>query len=132
MKPPTPAKTENLPSEDAPPPSKPATMDKFPEDDPLKPKPRVGVPQTRLDDEVALRADEIMASVVHKSRRRKPKSKRGLGKPTGFEEYYADGPMTPAEHEKSRRIYDPYVHFLAKLPSRLTNYSFARSYPFEQ
>lgn len=121
MKPSNPAEIENPPSQDTQLPSKNATMEEVPEDNP--PKPRVGVPQTKLDDEVALRAGEIMASVVHKPRRRKPKSKRGLGKPTGFEEYYADGPMTPAEHEESRRTYDPYVHPLYTLPHRLTNHS---------
>ncbi|CEJ58505.1 hypothetical protein PMG11_07159 [Penicillium brasilianum] len=115
MKPPTPAKTENLPSEEAPPPSKPATMDRVPEDDTTKPKPRV-----------ALRSGEIMASVVRKPRRRRPKSKRGLGKPTGFEEYYADGPMTPAEHEESRRIYDPSYPFEQRIQEALTRYQCKR------
>ncbi|KAJ5488898.1 hypothetical protein N7539_003788 [Penicillium diatomitis] len=44
-----------------------------------------------------------------KRRSRRPKSKRGIGKPTGFEDYYADGPMTPAEHEEIRQIYDPRI-----------------------
>lgn len=42
-----------------------------------------------------------------KPRHRRPKSKRGHGKPTGFEEYYAEGPMTPKEYEETRKLYDP-------------------------
>lgn len=100
---------------------KSVTFEDAPADGSPKPKPRVGVPQTKLDDEVALRAGQIMASVGTNTKHRRPKSQRGLGKPTGFEEYYADGPLTPAEHEEMRRIYDPYVYFLPLLSCRVTN-----------
>lgn len=42
-----------------------------------------------------------------KRKPRRPKSKRGQGKPTGFEEYYAEGPITPKEYEEMRKLYDP-------------------------
>ncbi|KAJ5370907.1 uncharacterized protein N7496_006999 [Penicillium cataractarum] len=126
MRPPTLAETENPPCEDAKPPTMSATIEEVPEDSPPKPNPRVGAPQTKLDDEVALRAGEIMASVIHKPRRRKPKSKRGLGKPTGFEEYYADGPMTPAEHEESRQTYDPSYPFEQRIQEALTRFQWKR------
>lgn len=42
-----------------------------------------------------------------KPKHRRPKSKRGQGKPTGFEEYYAEGPITPKEYEEMRKLYDP-------------------------
>lgn len=100
---------------------KSVTFEDAPADQPAMPKPRVGVPQTKLDDEVALRAGQIMASVGTKTKHRRPKSQRGLGKPTGFEEYYADRPLTPAEHEEMRRIYDPYVYLLPFLSCRVTN-----------
>lgn len=103
------ADTENTPSQHPSCPSKLVTNEVAPDDQLPKSKSRVGVAQTKLDDEVAIRAGEIMASAGPKAKRRKPKSKRGLGKPTGFEEYYADGPMTPAEHEESRRLFDQYV-----------------------
>lgn len=60
-----------------------------------------------------------------KKKKKKPKSKRGLvrcpssissfrtlhpkclqNKPTGFEEYYVDAPITPEEFEKERELYD--------------------------
>lgn len=53
-------------------------------------------------------SDTISASVGRrKPKRRRPKSKRGHGKPTGFEEYYAEGPITPAEHEELRKVFNP-------------------------
>jgi hypothetical protein len=109
MEPSISADAENTPSQDHSWPSKPTTIETAPDDQLPKSKSQVGVPQTKLDDEVAIRAGEIMASAGPKAKRRKPKSKRGLGKPTGFEEYYADGPMTPEEHEESHQLYDPYV-----------------------
>lgn len=109
MEPSISADTENTPSHNSSWPSKPKTNEIAPDDQLPQSKHQVGVPQTKLDDEVAIRVGEIMASTCSKAKRRKPKSKRGLGKPTGFEEYYADGPMTPAEHEESRQLYDPYV-----------------------
>lgn len=42
-----------------------------------------------------------------KPKHRRPKSKRGQGKPTGFEEYYAEGPITPNEYEQMRKLYNP-------------------------
>ncbi|OOF97110.1 hypothetical protein ASPCADRAFT_143276 [Aspergillus carbonarius ITEM 5010] len=36
----------------------------------------------------------------------RPKSKRGKNKPTGFEEYYVDAPMTPQEFEDEKDIYN--------------------------
>lgn len=34
------------------------------------------------------------------------KSQKSKTKPTGFEEYYTDPPVTPAEHEEERGLYD--------------------------
>ena len=31
-------------------------------------------------------------------------------KPTGFEEYYVDAPITPEQYKEERGVYDPYVH----------------------
>lgn len=61
-----------------------------------------------------------------KKRRKKPKSQRGLvrkhglrslgdpqtdpssqDKPTGFEDFFADAPMTPAQHAEEQELYDP-------------------------
>ncbi|KKY26275.1 hypothetical protein UCRPC4_g01550 [Phaeomoniella chlamydospora] len=39
-------------------------------------------------------------------RHKKPASKRGLGKPTGFEEYHADGPLTVDEVQRDNELYE--------------------------
>ncbi|EAW13015.1 uncharacterized protein ACLA_014520 [Aspergillus clavatus NRRL 1] len=41
-----------------------------------------------------------------KKRSNRPKSKRGKNKPTGFEEYYVDAPITPEEYANEQEIYD--------------------------
>ncbi|KAL8678881.1 MAG: hypothetical protein Q9186_004816 [Xanthomendoza sp. 1 TL-2023] len=49
-----------------------------------------------------------VGAVKKKSKnKKKPKSKRGLTAPTGFEEFYVDAPLTPAEHEVEKGLYDP-------------------------
>ncbi|KAF3384968.1 Argonaute-binding protein 1 [Penicillium rolfsii] len=102
--------------------SKPTMTEPTPYDQLPKSQPQVGIYQTKLNEEVAIRAGEILACTGSKARRRRPKSKRGLGKPTGFEEYYADGPMTPAEHEENRRLYDLSVPPLYLLRHRFTDF----------
>lgn len=64
-------------------------------------------PQAR-DFEKELATTTMTTSVGRKKpKHRRPKSKRGQGKPTGFEEYYAEGPITPKEYEEMRKLYDP-------------------------
>lgn len=36
-----------------------------------------------------------------------PKLAAGMDKPTGFEDTFVDGPITPAEYEEERQTYDP-------------------------
>lgn len=47
-----------------------------------------------------------------KKKQKKPQSQRGLNKPTGMEEFFADSPMTPAQYEEIKKIYDTDVPFL--------------------
>lgn len=47
-----------------------------------------------------------------KKKRRKPQSQRGLNKPTGMEQFYADSPMTPAQYDEIKEIYGSDVLFL--------------------
>lgn len=53
-------------------------------------------------------ANTVGATVGRKKpKSKRPKSKRGHGKPTGFEEYYAEGPITAAKYEELRKVYGP-------------------------
>ncbi|KAL8653049.1 MAG: hypothetical protein Q9210_002337 [Variospora velana] len=49
------------------------------------------------------------ASGKAKRKKNKPKSKRGLGAPTGFEEFYVDAPLTPVEFKEEQDLYDPRI-----------------------
>jgi hypothetical protein len=54
----------------------------------------VNNPQTDVDE------------VAPKKKKKKPKVKRP--KPTGFEEYHADAPLTPGEYAEEQELYDRY------------------------
>ena len=50
-----------------------------------------------------------------KKKKKKSKSKRGLTAPSGFEEYYVDAPLTPAEHGEEKGIYHNSVPFRERI-----------------
>ncbi|KAL9581623.1 MAG: hypothetical protein Q9212_003791 [Teloschistes hypoglaucus] len=54
-------------------------------------------------------AEQTVAAATNKRKKRKPKSKRGLAAPTGFEEFYVDAPLTVAEYEEEKELYDPRI-----------------------
>jgi len=47
--------------------------------------------------------------VAPKKKKKKPKVKRP--RPTGFEEYHADAPLTPGEYAEEQELYDRYFGF---------------------
>ncbi|KAF5859634.1 hypothetical protein ETB97_002607 [Aspergillus alliaceus] len=49
---------------------------------------------------------DLVAPKGKKKRKPKSKAKHGRGKPTGFEEYYVDAPITPKEFEEEKALYD--------------------------
>ena len=49
-------------------------------------------------------AEEV---VPRKKKKKKPKGKQP--KPTGFEDYHADAPITPDEHAEEQELYDRFV-----------------------
>ncbi|KAJ5279348.1 hypothetical protein N7478_004720 [Penicillium angulare] len=73
------------------------------------PKPKTGKKGTELDEEVSVVMGPDLAMQSKNKKTKRPKSKRGLGKPTGFEEWSAEGPMTPEEHEEDLALYDPRI-----------------------
>jgi hypothetical protein len=48
----------------------------------------------------------VKAEEVAPVKKKKPKTKKP--KPTGFEEYHADAPLTPDEHAEEQKLYDRY------------------------
>ncbi|KAJ5656444.1 hypothetical protein N7507_008394 [Penicillium longicatenatum] len=76
-------------------------------------------------EKTTLKLDEAVAAVIgpqlvaqmqkKKKRERGPRGKRGVGKPTGFEEWSADGPLTPDEYKQNCGLYDPHRSFIDRL-----------------
>lgn len=63
-----------------------------------------------------------------KKKSRKPKSKRGLGVPTGFEEYYVDAPVTPAEFVEEKGLYDESRPFTERIEIAIQRYAAKRNF----
>ncbi|KAI1624777.1 Argonaute siRNA chaperone complex subunit Arb1-domain-containing protein [Exophiala viscosa] len=61
-----------------------------------------------------------------KRKKAKPKSQRGLGKPTGFEDFFADAPMTPAQHAEEQELYDPALHFVDRVLTAIARFERTR------
>ncbi|KAL8673946.1 MAG: hypothetical protein Q9168_001641 [Polycauliona sp. 1 TL-2023] len=59
--------------------------------------------------------------------KKKPKSQRGLTAPTGFEEFYVDAPLTPAEHEVEQELYDPELAFSQRIEVAIQRYCARRN-----
>ncbi|OGM42192.1 hypothetical protein ABOM_009325 [Aspergillus bombycis] len=64
-----------------------------------------------VDEEKNMATVDLVAPKRKKKRKPKSKAKHGKNKPTGFEEYYVDAPMTPKEYEEEKKLYD--------IPSRI-------------
>src|SRR5271155_3474667 len=58
------------------------------------------------DDANNPQADADEVAPKKKKKKKKPKVKRP--KPTGFEEYHADAPLTPGEYAEEQELYDRY------------------------
>ncbi|KAJ8130936.1 hypothetical protein O1611_g2693 [Lasiodiplodia mahajangana] len=58
-----------------------------------------------------------------KKTKRIPKSRRGI---SGFEEYYADAPMTPAEAAEKKKLYDPARPFADRIEECIQRFRFRR------
>lgn len=94
-------------------------------------------PEDEADDEDDPDQGALTAGMGHavslggdgakKRRKKKPKSKRGLNAPTGFEEYYVDAPLTPAEHEEEQDLYHQSLPFRERIETAIQRYSAKRN-----
>jgi len=50
-----------------------------------------------------------------RKKKTKPASQRGNDKPTGFEDFFADAPLTPDQHAEEQELYDPDLHFIDRI-----------------
>jgi hypothetical protein len=60
------------------------------------------------DDDDANNFQADADEVTPKEKKKKKKSKAKRPKPTGFEEYHADAPLTPDEYAEEQQLYDRY------------------------
>lgn len=77
------------------------------------------VPDQQDQQDVGVVATELLdlpaAQKKKKTKKRKPASKRGLSAPTGMETFFADAPMTPAEHAECQQLYHQDNPFLDRV-----------------
>lgn len=58
---------------------------------------------------------EMATKKKKKKKKRKPASQRGSDKPTGFEDFFTDAPLTPEQHAEEMELYDPGLHFIDRM-----------------
>ncbi|KAK6384960.1 hypothetical protein LTS17_002523 [Exophiala oligosperma] len=73
-------------------------------------------PQGEGDDEFGEPVDlPPLEPKKRKTRRKKPASQRGADKPTGFEDFFADSPMTPDQYAQNKELYNPSIPFVDRI-----------------
>ncbi|KAI9836641.1 MAG: hypothetical protein M1819_001275 [Sarea resinae] len=87
-----------------------------------------GSPNSLTEAGVEVRTE----TVLPKKKKKKSKSKKGASKPTGFEEYYVDAPLTPAEFEEERNIYDPRIEACIQRYKAKRNFDSERKNMFDK
>ncbi|RDH31847.1 Argonaute complex, subunit Arb1 [Aspergillus welwitschiae] len=78
--------------------------DPLPETSEDKPDSTPNSPKSQSLEELPIEIDQ--AKKKKKKSKARPKSKRGKNKPTGFEEYYVDAPITPEEFSAEKELYN--------------------------
>ncbi|KAK2882657.1 hypothetical protein FQN49_000131 [Arthroderma sp. PD_2] len=78
------------------------------------------------DGPAADSGDKDITVVPKKKPKKKSKGRKGKKKATGFEEYYVDPPMTPAEHAEERTVYDPSKPAIQRLETAIQRYQAKR------
>ncbi|GAQ44376.1 hypothetical protein AtubIFM55763_011394 [Aspergillus tubingensis] len=82
----------------------PQQKDQSPETPEDKPDSAPNSPKSQSLEELPIEFDQ--AKKKKKKNKTRPKSKRGKNKPTGFEEYYVDAPITPEEFSAEKELYN--------------------------
>ncbi|PWY73910.1 hypothetical protein BO83DRAFT_436985 [Aspergillus eucalypticola CBS 122712] len=82
----------------------PQQTDQLPEIPEDKPDSAPNSPKFQSLEELPIEFDQ--AKKKKKKNKTRPKSKRGKNKPTGFEEYYVDAPITPEEFSAEKELYN--------------------------
>lgn len=90
-----------------------------------------GIQQLSIGVDAAIAGESTAMGVGAAKRKskskKKPKSQRGLTAPTGFEEFYVDAPLTPAEHTVEQELYDPEIPFSQRIEVAIQRYCARRN-----
>ncbi|KAJ5496865.1 Argonaute complex subunit Arb1 [Penicillium fimorum] len=79
------------------------------------------------DEEKVLASVELdIGRSKKKKNKRRPKSQRGVNAPSGFEPFYADAPITPAEFEENKSIYNPALPILDRIDEGIKRFLYKR------
>ncbi|KAJ9632491.1 hypothetical protein H2203_000896 [Taxawa tesnikishii (nom. ined.)] len=79
---------------------------------------------------VALSIEPIVAPqvVYNQKDEEKPWMTKGMLKPTGFEDYYADAPVTPAVYQEERKLYELEAAFFTRIETAIQRYCARRKF----
>ena len=96
----------------------------------LKPAPPENQTDKKADDENGDTAVDVSLGTAPKKKgeKRKSKSKKARVIPTGFEEYYVDAPVTPAEFEEEKGLYDESRPFTERIEIAIQRYVARRNF----
>ncbi|KAI9763147.1 MAG: hypothetical protein M1835_007920 [Candelina submexicana] len=65
-------------------------------------------------------------------KKKKNKGRKGKNKPTGFEEYYVDAPLTPEESKEEEDLYNPSRTFVERIETCIQRYKAKRKFDSER
>lgn len=65
---------------------------------------------------------DIKAEYIEKTLAANPHLTKNMLKPTGFEKFYADSPVSPQQHEKILKLYDPELCFETRIENAIRHY----------
>ncbi|KIV93577.1 hypothetical protein PV10_04781 [Exophiala mesophila] len=61
-----------------------------------------------------------------RKKHKKPASKRGLGAPTGFEDFFADPPLTPEQYAQNKELFNPVLPFFDRIMTAIERFQRTR------
>ncbi|PWY84887.1 hypothetical protein BO70DRAFT_334877 [Aspergillus heteromorphus CBS 117.55] len=79
-------------------------------------------PKKEEEEDAPVPLEWVEGQKKKKKSKPRPKSKRGKNKPTGFEDWFGDAPMTPDEFEVEKELYDISRSPLCRMEDALLRY----------
>ncbi|KAI9724002.1 MAG: hypothetical protein M1812_000720 [Candelaria pacifica] len=95
---------------------------------------RAGDPSQYEEEDADREGEDTSAPRTEVALKKKKRSKGGKGKnkPTGFEEYYVDAPITPEESKEEEDLYSPSRTFVERIETCIQRYKARRKFDSER